>query len=318
LVGIAGRVNPESSRLRGVVSLVVSLGDAGEQTFALPLGKVTIGRTKDNEIFCLHKSLSRKHAEVTCDGTRIHVTDLASKNGVFVDGRRVKECDLHAGDTFRCGDVRFLVESATSHATLATPKPPPSARTLPSPLADDALIRRRAAPVANHAENDRAKDKLFVVIRATELVASGQRIDKLLAELVVLAAQVLTIDRVAVLTRTGSAHELEGRVVKAFAGEHHPPYSQRVVDWVLTQQSPASFADVASDLTLGGDRASDAGIRAAASVPIDAGHGILGVLYVDSITTPDIFRPDDIALLRAMANLIAVAIVRDERDPSLR
>jgi putative methionine-R-sulfoxide reductase with GAF domain len=43
-------------------------------------------------------------------------------------------------------------------------------------------------------------------------------------------------------------------------------------------------------------------------VPIDAGHGIVGVLYADSLTVPDVFRPDDMAVLRAFANLIAVAI----------
>ncbi|MCL2726085.1 MAG: FHA domain-containing protein [Polyangiaceae bacterium] len=294
-----------------MLSLVVSLGERGEKTFPLPLGKVTIGRTKDNEIFCVHKSLSRKHAEIECDGVGVRITDLASKNGVFVDGRRVKECDLGVGDTFRCGDVHFLVgDLADDDASQTTSKPPPpSARTLPSPLADDARVRRRAAPVTN-ADDGRTTDKLFALIRATELVASGQRIDKVLDELVVLAAQVLTIDRIAVLTRAGNARELERRVVKTFDSESQSGYSQRVVDWVLTHGNSASFPDIKSDRTLGGNRALDDGIRAAAGIPIDAGSGVIGVLYVDSMTAPDIFRPDDVALLRALANLVAIALAR--------
>jgi adenylate cyclase len=295
----------KSSTLRSVVSLVMNPGESGERTFPLPLGKVTIGRTKDNEVFCLHKSLSRKHAEIESDGARIRITDLASKNGVFVDGRRVRECDLHLGDIFRCGDVRFLVRNTASQTT---PRPPPpSARTLPSMLASDALVKRRAAPATTSGE-DRAKDRLFVLIRATEFLASGQRIDKVLEEFAVLAAQVLTIDRVAVLMRASSTNEFERRLLKTFAGEHRSPYSQRVVDSVLMNKTSARFGDVASDRTLGGDGTKDAGILAAACVPIDAGRGILGVLYVDSVTTSDIFRPDDVALLRALANLIAVAV----------
>ena len=53
-----------------------------EQIFPLAPGLVTIGRTKDNTVFCLHKSLSRKHAQIDVDGAKVKVTDLQSKNGI--------------------------------------------------------------------------------------------------------------------------------------------------------------------------------------------------------------------------------------------
>ena len=43
-------------------------------------------------------------------------------------------------------------------------------------------------------------------------------------------------------------------------------------------------------------------------VPINPGGGTIGVIYVDSLMKSDCFRPDDLALLRAIANMAAVAI----------
>ena len=104
-----------------------------EQSFALPVGTITIGRTKDNDVYCLHKSLSRKHAQVDFDGARVRVSDLQSKNGIFHNGKRVQRCELHEGDSFRCGDITFLLEGATTRS----PKMSVAAQTLPSPLALD-------------------------------------------------------------------------------------------------------------------------------------------------------------------------------------
>lgn len=294
-----------------MLSLVVNPGIVGEQTFPLPIGTVTIGRTKDNEVFCVHKSLSRKHAQVDCDGNTVHITDLASKNGVFYGGNRVQEVTLADGDSFRCGDITFLVESATSHLprTLSSG----SAQTLPSPFAMDAISSKRGrnapAPVETPAVADeRYKDKLFVLIRASELLTASLPIDRLLEELVVLAAQVIEVDRLALLTRTSAAAKPVARVVKTFLGGTRAPYSQRVVDWVFANGSQTSFADLARDKTLPGNAADDAGIHSVVCVPIDPGTGVVGVLYADSLTTADIVRPDDLALVRALANLAAAAL----------
>ena len=73
-----------------LLMLVMYPGLAEQQDFPLtPGARLTIGRTKDNAVLCLHKSLSRTHAEVVYDGSVVQLTDLQSKNGVFVNGRRI-------------------------------------------------------------------------------------------------------------------------------------------------------------------------------------------------------------------------------------
>ncbi len=287
-----------------------------EQTFTLAPGSITIGRTKDNAVFCLHKSLSRKHAQLDFDGVKLRITDLQSKNGVYFNGRRVGRCELVEGDRFRCGDITFLLEGMTMRSPRGNEPTERVAQTLPSPFALDAGgPRRGAAPAqprpagaAPSEDAQRYKDKLFLLIRASELCVSEMQIHKLLEELVILAVQVLEVDRIALLTLDESSLVMRPRVVKSFVNTAGQPYSRRVVDWVVDHGSPASFVDVSRDRTLPGDLTLDEGIRGAMCVPLNPGGGTIGVIYADSLGRTDCFRPDDLALLRALANLAAGAI----------
>src|SRR6516225_703209 len=94
----------------------MSPGLPEEQIFQLTRGTVTIGRTKDNAVYCLHKSLSRRHAQIDFDGFKATVTDLQSKNGLFFAGMRVSHCTVGEGDKFRCGDIIFLLEGVTARS----------------------------------------------------------------------------------------------------------------------------------------------------------------------------------------------------------
>lgn len=284
-----------------------------EQSFPLHEGTLTIGRTKDNDIFCLHKSLSRKHARLEVEAGTVHVVDLQSKNGIFHNGRRVGKCEVADGESFRCGDITFLVEGAESRPH---PKLNPAAQTLPSPFALEANLRRATKPAPAQPpvmveDENRYKDKLFLLIRASELLVGELAIDKALEELIVLAVQVLEVDRIVVLTLDDETRRMKPRVVKSFVGGGVRPYSSRVVEWVVANGRPASFADVSQDRALPGDAAADAHVKGALCVPINPGGGTLGVIYADSISQPNAYRADDLALLRALANMAAVAIESD-------
>jgi adenylate cyclase len=284
-------------------------GTSEEQTLILAPGTSTIGRTKDNQIVCMHKSLSRKHAQLDYDGTKVRVADLQSKNGLFFDGKRVPTCELVEGDSFRCGDITFLLEGAT----MRRPKHSAAggAQTLPSPIAlDGAALNKRIANMAEAVvvDDQRYKDKLFLMIRASELLVGELPLERTLDELIVLAVQVLEVDRIALLTLDEVSLEMKPQVVKTFVGASPRPYSRRVVDWVVDKGSPTSFSDVSHDTSLPGDRKEDAAIKSAMAVPINPGGGTVGVLYADSVSRVNAFKPDDLALFRALANLAAVTM----------
>jgi len=73
----------------------------------------TIGRSKENSV-CLSSSprVSRQHAIIRCHNSfQYQIMDLGSRNGTFVDGRRViTPTTLHDGAVIRITDAEILFE----------------------------------------------------------------------------------------------------------------------------------------------------------------------------------------------------------------
>ena len=68
--------------------------------------KIVIGRDKKCDLLLTHDSISRKHAELFIDlDGNVFITDLNSKNGTYINGRRIYQSDqLFSGDTLVVGD----------------------------------------------------------------------------------------------------------------------------------------------------------------------------------------------------------------------
>ena len=85
---------------------VVLFGEGAGKTFRLKKdGPTTVGRSKEADITLNDTSISRKHAEITTNGSdKVAIIDLNSTNGTFVNGNRVKEANLQEGDKLQLGD----------------------------------------------------------------------------------------------------------------------------------------------------------------------------------------------------------------------
>src|SRR5947207_15735216 len=70
-------------------------------------GVNSVGRDTGSNLVLDVPEVSRKHAEVRVSGPTVTVTDLHSANGTFVNGERVSEAELRAGDRIRFGSATF-------------------------------------------------------------------------------------------------------------------------------------------------------------------------------------------------------------------
>lgn len=88
--------------------LVMLTPPAPGAEFALGVGAQRIGRAEDLDIWVNHRSISREHAEVTAheDGI-LSIRDLASANGLRVNGEDRSEAEIEPGDVVELGQVRF-------------------------------------------------------------------------------------------------------------------------------------------------------------------------------------------------------------------
>src|SRR5829696_7798015 len=83
----------------------------GDDVVVLPLGGLTrIGRRTSSDIVLDDTTVSRRHALVLEREGAPVIADDRSLNGVYVNGRRVREAALHHGDEVQIGDrvMRYL------------------------------------------------------------------------------------------------------------------------------------------------------------------------------------------------------------------
>jgi len=76
-------------------------------------GKVVIGRAQECELSFSYDRLSRRHAELKLVNGALHVKDLDSSNGTFVNGKRVDTVRLQPGDTLSFDKLSFTVVGPT-------------------------------------------------------------------------------------------------------------------------------------------------------------------------------------------------------------
>ncbi len=304
--------------------LILRPGKPDEQVFELGDGVVTIGRTKNNDVYVLHKSLSRTHARLTIDGEVAVLEDLGSKNGTFVDGVRIDRRELRGGHYIKCGDVVFSYAPRSGTTIPAPPGPAGAEPTIGTPTVvydvarDPArrsleqLLRERtvhadpgAAPVIGEA-----RDKLQILLKVSELLSSPAEIDDVLGRIMQLAFQILDIDRGTILLLTPEGAPVP-RVSQTRSGfkSAEGSYSSQIVSWVLERGAAAVFGDTQADPRLR-DAASIMvqSICASMCAPLKARDRTLGVIYVDNLTRSDRFGEEDVAFLSAFANQAAVAI----------
>ncbi|GHJ48628.1 hypothetical protein Cs7R123_59700 [Catellatospora sp. TT07R-123] len=83
--------------------------------------RTRLGRDSDNDIVISDLQASRHHAELRRVGNTYQIVDLGSRNGTFLNGRRVlKATILHAGDKVSIGRHEMLFDGDRLHAYVDT------------------------------------------------------------------------------------------------------------------------------------------------------------------------------------------------------
>jgi len=100
-----------------VTRLLIGSIDDQELRFPLFKGRLTIGRTEQNDIQLKASHISRRHAVVVTEGAATRVIDWGSKNGVFVNAVRIKEHFLKHGDVVTVGTAQFRYEERVKRDT---------------------------------------------------------------------------------------------------------------------------------------------------------------------------------------------------------
>jgi pSer/pThr/pTyr-binding forkhead associated (FHA) protein len=82
-------------------------------TFRLRPGAIkTVGRAPRADFIVDAALVSRLHCRITAGDDNLEVVDLRSRNGTFVNDRRVETAQLASGDRLRVGRIELMVGRA--------------------------------------------------------------------------------------------------------------------------------------------------------------------------------------------------------------
>jgi adenylate cyclase len=258
-----------------------------------------IGRALDNDIVLNHVIVSRHHANVELRGRDAWVTDLSSRNGVFVNRLRVKEEQLGDGDIIQVGPFEFNYED----------------RAAQSVVLDD----NKYFPLASEARQIQSGELPELALDLREFYRISKRLNTILDLRELLDAvmeevlRLVPAQRGLLMLRKGA--ELVPMVV-------HPPTQGDVTisstiarkaiegnEVVLTRDARLDFA--------GSDSIISANIRSAVCAPLISESEAIGLIYVDS-PGRDQFGDRERDLLAALANQAAISIERARLTEELR
>ena len=302
----------------------------GDQDFELtPDHTYVVGRAVTSDIPIFDPTISRRHAELRVGKATIALKDLGSSNGTFINGERVTDGTLEAGDSVTFGKVVFQLKTPEmGSARLVT-----TGQNLPQPggtivkqiamsghvgaaivgevaQAAGAHDAQGQLKVAGASTAERNARKLSLLLEVSQKLSGELDLDKLLGRVVETTFDVMGVDRVSVLLKTEGG-ELVPRVSKSRLGDSSAQHVPRSIARKAVEERVAILTDnaVADDRFKGGASIMLQSVRSAMCIPLMASaEMVLGVLYVDNLTATNSFSDEDLQFLIAFGGLAAIAI----------
>lgn len=103
------------------VNLVLHKQNGSKKTFHIPSTVTVIGRRQECDLCIPLMIISRRHCQLNFDENTVHIRDLGSRNGTFVNGRKIEETELSPGDMLEVGPLKFTVQINGEPAVVETP-----------------------------------------------------------------------------------------------------------------------------------------------------------------------------------------------------
>jgi phosphoserine phosphatase RsbU/P len=295
-----------------MAEITVQTAEGSRERFPLGKDRVTIGRSRESDIFLPDQWLSRHHAEIRRLEGGFFLQDLGSKNGTLLNGDPVADMRrLRHGDVITLGEHRLTFVEAGEEEEEA---PPEGTRIFSARELSDI----RTKPSVDPQELARQNRLLTVLQDATKDLLQHRPLPELFEQILSLLFQAVPADRAAILLLEGTPPVA---VVKASRSQRGQPplekVSRSIARKVLEQRPLTSLLlpNVLEDSALRTqDSILSTGIRSALCAPLwysaaDAEQDeVIGLVYMDSMLRSHALTEEDTRIVTALANVAAAKI----------
>ncbi len=117
-------------------NLVLFKKDGSQKAFSLPSDLTVIGRRHDCDLCIPLMVVSRRHCQLSQNNETVKIRDLDSKTGTFINGKRISDATVQAGDYITIGPLTFLLQIDGEPKEIKPPqpvKPKPTTKKEPKP-----------------------------------------------------------------------------------------------------------------------------------------------------------------------------------------
>ena len=293
-----------------MAEITVKSAEGGKERFPLVRERVTIGRSRESDIFLPDQWLSRHHAEIRRDGASYVVVDLGSKNGTLLNGDQIDSSQrLRDGDIITLGEHVLTFSDETAADDEAAPE---GTRIFSAKELSDI----RTKPSMDPEELARQSRVLGVLQQAMRQLVQHQPLDTLFETILNLLFEAVPAERAVILLHEGDSSAPVVKASRARQGQTPPTrvsrsIARRVVDDQKALLIPNLMEDAAFSTQ---DSILSTGIRSAVCAPllytaIDGGQdSVIGLVYLDTLMRSRPFTEEDLNVVTALANLAAAKI----------
>ncbi len=92
------------------VNLVLLKKDGSHKLFPLPSSVTVIGRRHSCDLCIPLVSVSKKHCQLNLDDGVLKIRDLGSRNGTYLNSKRIDNATIKAGDSIKIGPLTFVLQ----------------------------------------------------------------------------------------------------------------------------------------------------------------------------------------------------------------
>lgn len=279
---------------------------------------VSIGRARDNTIVLADPNCSSHQAVLERRDPGYFIRDAGSKNGTFVNGRRIEgPVPLTIGDEVQLGSTSAVYDRPKMPRITLVDSPRKgidSGTRIPfrEILEGTSGTIEKTATAAAADELLEANRILKVVVQVSEALVAHKPLQELLQDILDLVAAQLPMDQCMIMLRAEGSGALEIRAAKTreeWSAGREIQVSRSIVAMAYEQHLSVLFADTAKDPRVSSqDSIIVKKIRSALCVPIGDQDEVIGVLYADRHGELSFFRDADLRLLTLLANTAAVKI----------
>ncbi|MGD9310621.1 MAG: ATP-binding protein [Desulfosarcina sp.] len=301
------------------------------QPIAITPNRATVGRSPKNTICVDARTVSRRHAIIISRDGKYYVNDMNSRNGTYINGKKINISPLAHRDRIAFGNQCFLF------LTTADDAGPQSTDSLIDANSTIVLNRNEIDPsgfLAYAAENARselfpqqedihdteaikplkqAHQRLSLLYGLSERLRATQHPHAILMRgLELILEAIPSAARALILLRSGQGGTLEIAAsldrTKADCDDSMQ-ISKTLLDWVVTEKMALMTQNVSDNIRLK-DSESIKLIHQNAfiCVPIIAAEKVIGVLYADSGELFEEFTQEDTSFSAAVASELALTI----------